>query len=88
MTEHIHKFARVPKLAGSWIACVECDEPYRGPKFIELINAHVALEQRVERLGKFEHGYTTNNPGPHEITLHFDSHEEMQEWLEALAEEK
>ena len=50
MTEHIHEFDRVPKLAGSWIACIECGEPYRGPKFIELINSHVALEQRVEEM--------------------------------------
>jgi len=31
------------------------------------------------------HGYMTNSPEMSDVTLHFGSHEEMLEWLEALA---
>lgn len=48
--EHKHVYCRVPKLAGSWIACVECGDPYRGPRFVRLINQNIALKRRVREL--------------------------------------
>lgn len=49
--EHEHVYGRVPKLAGSWIACVECGDPWRGThKRSDLINENITLERRVREL--------------------------------------
>ncbi len=48
MSDHEHVYARVPKLAGSWIACAVCAEPYRGPSGIDLINERLALLKVVK----------------------------------------
>lgn len=59
MTDHKHIYDRVPKLAGSWIACVECGEPYRGPNFVGLVNDREALLPMVpvlERIANYPFG--------------------------------
>jgi len=51
----------------------------------DLRNLLTDADALLEAVPRPRYGYTTNTPRPHEVTLHFDSHEEMLEWLEALA---
>ena len=79
---------RIVKEWADEVAALEQEYELVVKEFAILMHEKRQVEQRVERLSKFGHGYTTNTPGPHEITLHFDTHEEMQEWLEALASQE
>ena len=56
--DHEHLYGRVPKLAGSWIACLMCDEPYRGnQKFEDLLNDRERLLNLVAAVNaRHEHG--------------------------------
>ena len=51
---HKHIYHRVPKYAGSWVECEKCNQPYRGPTGVELINEREALLAVVDPLRDFQ----------------------------------
>lgn len=65
MTDHKHTYDRVSKLAGSWIACVDCGEPYRG-NFLDALSereALLAVTRDIERRASL-YADRDGNPGP------------------------